>query len=480
MIEDKRMLTDFYNVFDEENLGIEEVIKREMKSYLGSQKYKQAEEGINYYNAEHDIKNRRILFKTKQGWKESSMKNYKIKSPYHKILADQKISYIAGENWELKTDEALKQILEDNYFDTDFLNNIVQEVALDATNTGDSYLHYYLEDGKLNFISYSNIEIIAIKDTKYNKNIEKLIRFYTVLDKNNEKVYKIELWDKQYTTYFEMKIINNEYIVKKDYTQELNPMPHYITYNNITNEIDEKGFGVIPFIHFKNNRSSLSDLNYIKDFIDALDITESDWSNLNENQITAAWLFKNISPLQDIDEILTGMNANGGAKIPEGVELERIDIKLNHESKVERIKDLTSKIYELGMGVNQSQLITSNISGIVLKLMYQGLDLKSDQFTKTNMQNFYKLYEIILSHINILYKKNFSLKDLAIKPVKQLIIDKKEIEEIKKLKAETMLILDSMISRQSQIEELGFDYDQEMERLDEEGIKDLGIEDGEF
>lgn len=473
LLKAQREQTNFYVNIDEKYLGMETVIKKTMEDYFKSQKYKNAEDGINYYKLEHDILKRELVYQTPKGPQKSSLKNYKIKNGYHNLLTDQKISYIAGEEWELKADEKLENILETEYLDDDFLNNIVQEVAMDTANTGDAYLHYYLKDGKMEFIVYNATEIIPILDTKYNKNLEYVIRFYCVFD-NGKKIFKVELWDKEYTTYYNMYIKGSEYVVEKDFSVEINPQPHFITYNNITETIKEEGYGVVPFIHFKNNKYSTTDLSLIKSLIDNLDVTESDWANLNENQITAAWLFKNLSPQQDLSEILNGINANGGAKVPEGVEFERLNINLDFNSKKERILDLTNKIYELGKGVNTNNA-PQNISGVALKLMYQNLDLKANAFIKTNMQAFYNMYEIILNYVNKKYNLSYTIKDIEIEVNKALIVDKKENAEIKKLNAETMLILNTTLSQETILEELGYNAQEEMEKLDKQEIKDLGV-----
>ena len=239
--------TDLINakITADSNINESEILKYIIKEDRMSDRKKRMIEGEKYYSYEHDIENidfrQSCISETDEEGKESISKftnpnrsNKHITNAFHRVLVDQKVSYLIGRKPVIKIDyksnmekdEDFEREIED--FTGEEFNEVLQELLTGASNKGCEALHvYYDENGKLRYCIIPADEIIPIYDSQYGKELEQLIRYYdTVVIRNGNKYIRkrVEWWTKDKVTYF-IEDDSRNYIF--DNTVKHNPSPHW-------------------------------------------------------------------------------------------------------------------------------------------------------------------------------------------------------------------------------------------------------------
>jgi SPP1 family phage portal protein len=211
------------------------VIKDLINKDVSSKEKKNMQDGVNYYNIKHDILNRTMIYYVNGAEVEDKTKsNYKIEYPYHRILVSQKVGYLVGKPIKFTTDdklylESLKEYLNDNF------NDFICELTKNISNKGKEWLYIYINpQGKLDYQVIDAREVIPIYDTRTQKELISLIRYYTinVVDRNGKEKtrYKVEWYDKDKITYY-IQDFQDNYIL--DDSEPINPQYYWYSYNTI-------------------------------------------------------------------------------------------------------------------------------------------------------------------------------------------------------------------------------------------------------
>lgn len=469
-VENNRALNGFYDAFELASMGNEQMIKDRITTFLNSEQYKNMMQGYKYYRLKHKILNRRLMYKRDGKWYESIRTNNKIKNPYHNLLLDQKEGYISG-NWNIDSkDDKLNEVLEETLMPKNKLNEIVSNLVVDTGNYGLSWIHLYKdEDGYVRPTVIPAYEIIPIYDTSFQNRLTEIIRFYeiTQVDKhgNQKIIYKVELWDEEKVTFY-IYDRENKGDVYLDTSEQLNPRPHFITYDN-NGVVREDNFGRIPFIEIDNNILKMNDLEKIEDYIDELDLVSSDWSNIFAENIEGFWIVEGGDSKQGIAEIIKMANANGGLRVGDEMKVQRIEMPVAYEARVARIQDLKNNIYQIGQGVDTNDPnLVGNLSGIAIKLRYNALNTKS-RFVINQIQM--ALYEVMYAQITELNKVSsdkFKALDIKLTYKLNLIEDAEE----KQKETDTALSLVGVTSKRTVLESLPQveSVEDEIQRIEEE------------
>lgn len=165
----------------------------------------------------------------------------------------------------------------------DEFQDILKHLALDASNTGVAWLHYWKQDGKIEYYYVDPKQIFVIYDEQsIKRKIKYLVRTYTYIsDMDGEQYTRYELWDDKEVHYYSKNASANI----KDVAIEYLP--------NGTENIERHGFNEIPFIMFKNNHRAIRDLDMYKHIIDNLDKTWSGFANDIDDIQEIIWILKN-------------------------------------------------------------------------------------------------------------------------------------------------------------------------------------------
>ncbi|MBE3140000.1 MAG: phage portal protein [Thermoplasmata archaeon] len=372
-------------------------------SDLGSELKKEAEQGVRYYDAKHDILNF-VRYYNIDGIRQQYINkvNNKISHPFHKILVDQKVAYICGNPLTLSVSEdEQKETVEDaisEYLGSRF-DECISEQIKGACNKGFETIHFYVDpDGELQYVIVPAEQIIPIYDTQYQNELLYVMRYYQVeniTSKNNgvienQKRYKVEWWDKTGVTYY---IENESGKFGLDPSYTVNPAKHWQVAYQANDESEQEivgsgSWGKVPFVILWNNEDEKNDLHPIKDLMDAFDKVKSGFCNDIEEFNKLLFVLKGF-------EGLKGEDVPGQTKLELFIKnfIEEGAIVVGEDGSVTPIKgdiplearklflELTKEeIFYFGQGVDVSQTkLGSDPSGVALKFMYSNLDMKANR-----------------------------------------------------------------------------------------------------
>ena len=251
-----------------------------IEKFKASGKYKLMQEGERYYQADNDIKNRKITRKVDGHKEEETWRaNNKLAHAKYKIQVDEKIAYLLTKPVTYKTDGTDKN---DTYVEKvkDVLGKHFQyqltQLGYEASNKGIGWLHVYLDpEGELKTIVIPAEQCIPYWSDRSHTELDAMIRVYntTVWQYNQEKeITNVEIWTKDGVKYYRLE--GQMLVYDNDKSMDAGgPVAHY-------KSVEEwKTWGKVPFIPFKNNQIEMPDVKFVKSLIDGYDLGRSEAAN---------------------------------------------------------------------------------------------------------------------------------------------------------------------------------------------------------
>lgn len=445
--------TERLNKHIEENAPkIEEYIKEKIEEH--QEKIPQIQEGVNYYFNKGEITKRTIEVYDENGNKtvDQDATNNKIPSGWHKLLVDQKVSYLVGDPITLasKTDKDIKLI--QDVLGEEFEDNL-PELVKNASNKGRDWLHPYIdENGEFESIIIPAEEFIPIYDDKKRKQLTGGIRFYAVSD----DVTKIEVWDENTVTFYEM--IKDEIFI--DVTEEVNPAPHFY--------YGEKGYGwgKVPYVEFANNEERVSDLTFYKQLIDVYDLLMSDVSNTLEDIQSLIYVLKGYEGTDAVEFMINLKRHKFIATSDEpGSGVDTLKAEVPVEAVKTHLDRISQDIYAFGQGVNSSPDKFGNApSGVAIKHLYSLLDMKSSIMERKFAKGLEDFIWFACEYLSISSQGDFDYKDVTFTFNKSILVN--ELEQITMAQQSMGVISHKTILKNHPWVK---DPDEEKKQLDEEG-----------
>lgn len=441
---------------EEDAPKITEMLKEQIE--LHNAKIPQIRQGVDYYFNKGEITKRKIEVFDENGNKteDKDATNNKVPSGWHKLLVDQKVSYLVGDPITLSSKSEkditpIQDVLGEEFED------VLPELVKNASNKGKEWLHPYIdENGNFNYMIIPNEEFIPLYADNRKKDVVGGIRFYAI----DDELTKIELWDTEQVTFYEM-IKDDIYI---DVTVEVNPQSHFY-YKN-------KGYGwstddkkIAPFIEFKNNEEGVSDLTFYKALIDVYDLLVSDVSNTLEDIQSFIYVLKGYEGT-NAAEFMMNLKRYKMVSVSdgEGAGVDTLRAEVPVDAVKTHIDRIVQDIYTFGNGVNSSPDKFGNApSGVAIKNLYSLLDMKSSIMERKFSKALEKFMWFVCEYLSISNQGDFDYKDLAFTFNKSILVN--ELEQI--TMAQQSL---GVISQQTILENHPWvkDVQAEQERLEEE------------
>lgn len=350
-----------------------------IENFMSSKKRKLMMEGERYYQVDNDIMDRKITKKVNGHEEEETWKaNNKLAHGKYKTQVDEKVAYLltkpvtfkteTGENEEIYS-KKIKDVLGKRF------QYQLTQLGYEASNKGVGWLQVYVdENGDFKTMLIPSEQCIPYWKDRSHTELEAMIRVYdtTVWQYNQEKVVQnVEVWKADSVAYYRLEgsLLIYDYEKSEDAG---GPIAHYKQGN------EWEVWGKVPFIPFKNNQIELPDIKFVKSLIDGYDIGRSEAANYVEEVKNLIFVLKGYGG-QDLSEFMKSINEDRAIPIddPEDGGVDTITPQMDITALREHYEQLNRDIVESGQSVNKDlDKFGSAPSGVALKFMYSGLDLK--------------------------------------------------------------------------------------------------------
>lgn len=382
-----------------------------INDFNNSDKRKWMTTGQKYYEVENDILKRRITRTVKGAEVEETYKaNNKLAHSKYKNMVDEKVAYLLSRDYSLSCDdegyvEKVKDVLGKHF------QYQLSGLGYEASNKGISWLQAYIdEEGNFKTMIIPSEQCIPIWRDNSHTELESMIREYeTVIWEYDKKktITNVEVWNKDGVSYYRLdgKLLIADYDRNNDNN---GPVAHY-----------KKGdmwyaWGKVPFIAFKNNRIELPDIKFVKSLLDAYDLSRSEAANYVEEVKNLIFILKGYGG-EDISEFMRVLNEDRAIPIddPEDGGVDTLTPQMDITALREHYEQLKRDLIEDGQSINKDlDKFGSAPSGVALKFMYAGLDLKANALEtefKMSFENLLYFINVYLSENNLGSYKDIDL-----------------------------------------------------------------------
>ena len=458
-------------------LSVEE-IKLHIDNDASSKKKQFAKEGQRYYEGDHDIKDYKILFMTKDGQlKEDKVKsNIKICHPFFTELVDQETQYmLSGPDGFVRSDDPKLQEHLDAYFnDSEEFMSELYEVITGCVAKGFEYAYAYKnKDGRTAFQCADSLGVVEVKEKETDDGCAYVIYHYVDnIGKDGKKITRIQVWDDK-QTFFYVQEENGK--IELDQSELVNPRPHILYEKSGDDGTYFDGFGFIPFFRLDNCRKQFSGLKPIKALIDDYDLMACGLSNNIQDTSEAYLAVKGIRG-EDLDELAMNFRAKKHIGVPDEGEIDIKTVDIPYQARQAKLELDEKNIYRFGMGFNAAQHGDGNVTNVVIKSRYALLDLKCNKLEIRLKQFMRKLLKIVLDEINTENGTDYQQKDVYFKFEREVITNEADNAQIalneastRNMEVNTLLNLETKLGNETMMqlicEQLDIDYEEIKDKL---------------
>jgi SPP1 family phage portal protein len=227
------------------------------------------------------------------------------------------------------------------------------------------------------------------KDNSHTK-LEAMLRYYiveTYQGKDKKSITKVEHWTMEGVTYYILQ--DNKLILDSEKYLDSKEYSHF------TKGGEARSWGKVPFICFKNNRRERPDIRFVKSLVDNYDKSRSDTGNFLEDVKNLIYVLKNYGG-EDLAQFMRDLNYYRAIKVDDDGGVDTLNPELDITAAKEHYEQLKRDIIEFGQGTNKDlDKFGSSPSGIALKFLYSGLDLKCNHMEAEFKRGFQELLYFI-------------------------------------------------------------------------------------
>ena len=360
-------------------------------------------EGERYYRVDNDIKNRRITKKVNGHQVEESWRaNNKLAHAKYKNQVDEKIAYLLSKPVTYKTSEDSDSSYADKIKDIlgKYFQYQLTQLGYEASNKGIGWLQVYVDaEGNLKTMVIPAEQCIPYWKDKTHTELDTMIRVYdtTVWEYSTEKtVTNVEVWTEDSVAFYRLE----GKLLIYDYDRSMDaggPVSHY------RNGDVWQSWGMVPFIPFKNNQIEMPDIKFVKSLIDGYDQGRSEAANYVEEVKNLIFVLKGYGGA-DLNEFMRDINEDRAIKIddPEEGGVDTITPQMDITALREHYEQLKRDIVEAGQSVNKDlDKFGAAPSGVALRFMYSGLDLKCNLMETEFRMGFEQLLYFVDTYLQL-------------------------------------------------------------------------------
>ena len=385
-----------------------EIIKIFINEFNSSKEREMMIKGEKYYKAENDILNRKMVrYEDEKPVVDETKTNNRLAHSFMRNLVDDKINYLLLKPYTMVCEDKdyLKRVQE--VLGRRFQKRLAQ-LGIEASNKGIAWLHVYIDaEGNFKTMRIPSEQCAPIWTDNDHEELQAFIRYYDLEvyeGKEKKIVTKIEYHTPDGVEYYEL---NSDGQVILDAEGDGTLLPHF--------EVDGEPatWGKVPFIPFKNNDMELPDLQFIKTLIDDYDRTRSDISNLLTDIKNVVFALRGYGG-ESLSDFMRDLAYYRAVKLDEDGGLDKIESTINIEAAEKHWETLKKDIFDFGQGVDEDKDKIGNApSGIALRFLYAGLDLKCNALEEWFKWGFEQLLYFVNKYLEIT-KQPVSDKEITI------------------------------------------------------------------
>lgn len=394
----------------------EDLIKIEIDEFNLSKERQLMIKGEQYYRVENDILDRKMIrYEDEQPVLDETKANNRLAHGFMHNLVDDKINYLLTKPYTMTCENSDYLKLVQETLGKRFQKRLSQ-LGNEASNKGIAWLHVYIDDvGQFKTMKMESEQIIPLWIDNDHEELQALIRYYQVeVYEGKEKKYvtKIEYHVPEGVEYYEVNqdgevILDAEkYLDQPDNSSRL--IPH-MTVNATPNSWER-----VPFIPFKNNDFELPDLQFVKTLIDNYDLTRSDIANLLEEIKNVIYALRGYGG-ESLSDFMRDLAYYKAVSLDEDGGLDTVASNINIEAAEKHWETLKKDIFDFGQGIDENRDKIGNApSGIALRFMYAGLDLKCNALEDNFKWGFEQLIYFVNKYLEVTRKGTPSDKEITI------------------------------------------------------------------
>ena len=237
-----------------------------------------------------------------------------------------------------------------------------------------------------------------------------------------------------------------------------NPCPHWwgiYTEDGYEKTREAHGWGRVPFIILKNNLRGTTDLEGIKNLIDAYDLISSEGVNNLNDLVDLYWVIQGYGG-ETAAAIAKKLQINKAVHISDsGGAVEAKQTELSMDGRLQFMKMLRRDIFQFGQGVDiDLDRLGNSPSGVSLRYQYTLLDLKADSVASRLKKAIKELLRYIVEDYNNENGTDFDSNDLRVSLKKNMITNDYETVQMINMSSD-LLSKETLLSKHPFVEEIG-------------------------
>lgn len=330
----------------------------------------------------------------------------RVPSNFYGLLVNQKAAYLFSDPpifdvGNKKDNDRIAEALGDGFA------KACKSLCISASNAAVGWLHVWKgTDGAFRYGVVPSAQVIPVWSSDLEKRLLAVLRSYPMTDEGGAAYRVYEYWTEDHCTAYQRR---EDADLEHLYPCRMFSVHDLDTDAALPSNRFAHGWGEVPFIPFHNNEISVSDLDAVKELIDAYDKVFSGFLNDLEDIQEVIYVLTGYGG-QDLKEFVRDLKESKAIKIEAGDDtsapgVETLTINIPVEAR-EKMLDITRKaIFEQGQGIDPDPQNFGNSSGVALKFLYSLLELKSGLMETEFRLGFGRLVRLLCKHLGIAPKK---------------------------------------------------------------------------
>jgi SPP1 family phage portal protein len=374
--------------------------------------------GDRYYRVKNDILQRKMYrYENEQKVEDETKPNHKLAHGFMHEFVDDKVNYLLVKPYtmECKDEKYLKRV--QDILGKRYQHRLVQ-LGTETSNKGIAWTYEYINSsGEKKTMKVPAEQCIPWWTDNENEELDAMIRYYQVEvyeGKSKKLITKIEMHYPDGVEYYE-QITSGEIIL--DAEKYLNAddnggirLPHF----KINNQ--PGSWERVPFVPWKNNDFELPDLQFVKTLVDEYDISRSDVGNMLEIVKQLIYILRGYGG-QSLSEFVRNLAYYDAINLDadEHSGVDKLEHTVNIDAADKHYQQLLKDIYRFAQAVDKGQdKLGNSPSGIALKFLYSGLDLKDNALEDSFKWSFEQQMYFINKYLEVTNKGTVSDKEINI------------------------------------------------------------------